>query len=540
MKIAVVYASSDSYDYSLSLVTRVIYDTFLELGEYVEEIKLSDKNITHIQSASPTVDVSSIINTISQSDGVIFAFTTNLFAPNSIMQTFLDYLSLPMYKNTLKDKNCYIVTSSAGNGEKQSVEYMSRVIQYLGGYPSVVTAVNSSIAGGITTDENNKSVLEKQVEDFYRYVRQGRKFFIPTDAPITIKTNSIVGNKQLVDAISQPNAVQPNDIDIMQQPPKQQINTFVTQEPINQSYQQNNSAIDVDFSDEAMNRQAPQQTNNNYGTYGTKIDTIVDDEMDDINKIASLLKNRSVKKLETPVFPKVSTKTANNPYEAQMQYSNERIQNNENIQQVQHNVRTQQNTHYTQYDGNQQNNMQYQNTVNTEQYQNNINNIQYQQPVEQNKFQQYDEKKVNQQANNMIQAHRGDSYIKNDIKPQNLQNTQNLQNNKITPRLKSTLQMTKSLEHNYMSHIANGLNMNMALKISGEENFNGMVSINSNNCMYRDNVTDGADVTVIADSNIWRKVLEGSLSVQKAFMTGQIKVRGNFVLLSKFDQAFKF
>ncbi|MDR2167058.1 MAG: SCP2 sterol-binding domain-containing protein [Clostridiales bacterium] len=43
---------------------------------------------------------------------------------------------------------------------------------------------------------------------------------------------------------------------------------------------------------------------------------------------------------------------------------------------------------------------------------------------------------------------------------------------------------------------------------------------------------------VTADSRAWNDVLSKKVTAQKAFMMGQLKVRGNFVLLTKFDQMF--
>lgn len=49
-----------------------------------------------------------------------------------------------------------------------------------------------------------------------------------------------------------------------------------------------------------------------------------------------------------------------------------------------------------------------------------------------------------------------------------------------------------------------------------------------------------ADVVMSSDHDILQKIVEGRLTVQRAFMTGEIKAKGNFTLLYKLDQLFAF
>ncbi|MDF1618008.1 uracil-DNA glycosylase family protein [Petrocella sp. FN5] len=49
-----------------------------------------------------------------------------------------------------------------------------------------------------------------------------------------------------------------------------------------------------------------------------------------------------------------------------------------------------------------------------------------------------------------------------------------------------------------------------------------------------------ADVVMNCNHDIMKKITEGRLTVQRAFMTGEIKAKGNFTLLYKLDQLFAF
>lgn len=110
----------------------------------------------------------------------------------------------------------------------------------------------------------------------------------------------------------------------------------------------------------------------------------------------------------------------------------------------------------------------------------------------------------------------------------------------ITPHIKTCKQRTQSLYHYFQPQLSNGLEANIQISISGNENFEGYLVINKTECSYFDGVHQNPDVTILSNSEIWLDILNGKYTSQKAFMIGQLKVKGNFVLLSKFDQLFKF
>ncbi len=132
---------------------------------------------------------------------------------------------------------------------------------------------------------------------------------------------------------------------------------------------------------------------------------------------------------------------------------------------------------------------------------------------------------------NVVNAVRAESYFKQDFNAEH--------NQPVIPKTKTVEQMTKALEHYYQGHLANGFAMDLFIQVTGEESFEGTLKITGSECTYISGQNNIADVTVISNTNVWKDILSGKISMQKAFMTGQVKVRGNFVLLSRFDNLFK-
>jgi putative sterol carrier protein/multimeric flavodoxin WrbA len=106
------------------------------------------------------------------------------------------------------------------------------------------------------------------------------------------------------------------------------------------------------------------------------------------------------------------------------------------------------------------------------------------------------------------------------------------------PRSRSVKQMSQSLPHVFQPHLAAGLNAVFQINVTGAEKFEHILNISNTDCTVEEGATEDKDITVNVDSKVWGEVLRGKYTAQKAFMIGQIKVRGNFVLLTKFDQLF--
>jgi putative sterol carrier protein len=99
--------------------------------------------------------------------------------------------------------------------------------------------------------------------------------------------------------------------------------------------------------------------------------------------------------------------------------------------------------------------------------------------------------------------------------------------------------LTQSLPHHFQPQHSHSLNAVIQLHVRGEETFVGFITIRNTECAYSEGTSLNPDISIITDASIWRDVCMGKYSAQKAFMIGRLKVRGNFVLLTKFDHLFR-
>ncbi|MCL2217297.1 MAG: SCP2 sterol-binding domain-containing protein, partial [Defluviitaleaceae bacterium] len=109
----------------------------------------------------------------------------------------------------------------------------------------------------------------------------------------------------------------------------------------------------------------------------------------------------------------------------------------------------------------------------------------------------------------------------------------------VEPRLKTARQITQNLPHYFQPQLSSGLQAVIQISITGEEAFEGFLYIHSTECSYSEGAAPAPDIIIMADTAVWMDVLKNKHTAQKAFMIGGLKVRGDFVLLTKFDTLFK-
>ena len=95
--------------------------------------------------------------------------------------------------------------------------------------------------------------------------------------------------------------------------------------------------------------------------------------------------------------------------------------------------------------------------------------------------------------------------------------------------------MTKNLIYLFKAPEDEQMKSLIQINVEGDEGFNMYINIVDNKCTAFDGVNMNNDLTIYVKDEKWRAILDGEITLQKAFMTGLIKVTGNFMLLSKLD-----
>lgn len=107
------------------------------------------------------------------------------------------------------------------------------------------------------------------------------------------------------------------------------------------------------------------------------------------------------------------------------------------------------------------------------------------------------------------------------------------------PQLKTTKHMLSSLPHYFQGQYEGELEAVVQYHVGSDQPYSGYITIAKGDCEYSEGVYPGAEVELTAQEDVIEDILTKKITAQKAFMLGQLKVRGNFMLLSKIDQLFK-
>lgn len=74
------------------------------------------------------------------------------------------------------------------------------------------------------------------------------------------------------------------------------------------------------------------------------------------------------------------------------------------------------------------------------------------------------------------------------------------------------------------------------IQVDIKNSFSGYIIGKGEHIRYKSGKLMDPDITIIASEKEWNNILDGKIVIKKAFMTGKIKVKGNFMLLSKLSE----
>ncbi|MCL2388375.1 MAG: SCP2 sterol-binding domain-containing protein [Defluviitaleaceae bacterium] len=412
MKIAYVYGNMSHYDHGLSTLVKRTQNVFVELGVEVDTIDLGVLHPPYYDGET-TAAIDNLMEKLQNSDGVVFASTAQMFAPTALMQSFVEYLEHPDYAEVLKGKHCMLIALSRDGGERSALDYLSRVVQFNGGFSVAQIGLQVWHLNSIGGDAGD--FIDKTTEDFYRAVHQNRKYVIPMDSPPKSAT-AVSNTSSSSSGVSASNAT-----------PTASANTSNVAQPANNVGDSSN----VVAAPVAVSPQQTKQLQQNLKAFNET----QEQEIDELSVLFAQ-KYTSGEGDDTASLPSITTP---------------------------------------------------------------VSLVQFGSPT-------------------------SDSF--SSAAP-------------AAPRVKTAQQITQSLPHYFQPQLSGGLQAVIQINITGAENFDGFLYIHSTECTYSEGTAPAPDIIIMADATIWLDVLRKKTTAQKAFMIGGIKVRGDFVLLTKFDSLFE-
>lgn len=110
------------------------------------------------------------------------------------------------------------------------------------------------------------------------------------------------------------------------------------------------------------------------------------------------------------------------------------------------------------------------------------------------------------------------------------------------PRVKKEMpnggKKLQNIPHYFVSQHDKTLDITIQYLITDTEE-KGVIYIKGGDCNYQEGQVDSPTVELTTTSEMLTSILTKEVTYQKAFMIGKLKVRGNFIILSKLDQIFK-
>ncbi len=437
MRIEIIYGAVFGWDCGLLQAVNYTSETLRELGVSVGTVDLASLSIPFFDGRK---ELSSelVFKKIASASAVILAFPCFFDAPCAIFSSFLEHLLHEDFSSAFQDKAFYILTTSNSEkvSDRRAADYVSEIVYRHGGYDALRLSLSQR-----ANDEGVKNIIEKNAEDFFRIIRQNRRFLKPTQ----------LGEAKTSDF--SPVFEQKQQEKLPQQKPQTEQKLQAPNQPLTiwdqLSEAGRNALSENDRAGWAMEeiQQEKIQPAKQEGVIWQKTESIIE------------------KKEEIPF-----RKTTLNDLLSKYSVNNMNSEENKKLEEISR------------------------------------------------LFSQ----KMSEKTGEPAPVSSFGDYLT--ATPE--------------PREKTIKQMTQNLPHYFQPQISKDLSAVFQFNITGKEQFSCRIIVNGSDCYFEEGEIEKPDIQVFADSKVWSEVLKGKHTAQKAFMIGLIKVRGNFVLLTKFDQLF--
>ncbi len=423
-----------------------------------------------------------------------------MFAPTALMKAFLEHCTHHDYQTALIGESYMTISVSNSVGERDSSEYLYRAINILGGAELGRISIGGRDLSFLNTDEQIKEAIERNVEDFYRLVRQGRRPFMSSEA--YMYRSYFNDNINTSSTVLKPVYTQPSPIYAQESPKPSLQPKAIT------PYEQD----------------------------------IIDTTKQDFEDIKALLDSIRNKASDTPK-DNITQSSSYMPKDNTIQSSSYMPKDN-TIQSSSYMPKdnTIQSSPYTPKD----NTIQSSSYTPSNNFETPLQSLQHPSQVDNSKIEafqsQYDSFAQKQQEDikdiTKIFSQKNSEEINIPVN-NNVTYQRPLPNQEVVYREKTCKQMLLSLPHYFQSQLAVGINVIFQFNITGDETVEGYLTIANSETSFTEGIAPKADVSIFTTSSVMKDILKGKYTSQKAFMTGQLKVRGNFVLLNKLDQLYK-
>ena len=483
MQIVCIYSGVSNYEHKLDYIFNIFKSTLEEIGAEVFVFDVSKLNINFFNGTKASI-IETIFNNIKNANGVIFATTAQRLAPNGAMQSFIEHMDNNLYGNILKDKPCISIITSMDNSEYMAGNYMNTLVSSFSGTPINGMFIGAEYLNNIEMSVPTTQMIERYAEDFYRGVKQNRKYFIASPFKEISKSFESNFNNKENNYNNEENKYTNKEQDIFNTNSNKQFTSAMKTEDSRQIRSLTGAQVASLYQKESDNNIYSQYENN----------------MNNLNEyFYNQNDNGQMQNTTFQNIPKQDKKPINynNIYGEQANFNANSLTQPKNYEPNQNSYKIQE-----------------------------FNSVQEDDISEIAKLlsQKYKEET---ERNNDLNKYMNNSYRKNEY-------TEN-----ITPNINTLKQKTHRLYHYFQPQLANGIDITIQVLISGKENFNGYFTIKNGECSYTEGMNTTADISIISDANVWEEVLDGKSTLQKAFMLGRLKVKGNFIMVSKFEQFFK-